>query len=300
MAKGRRASLDRLLRSAWERQTTLRNKSTSDMSKSGRVDRTAVWALVGLIVTAISLIFGHGKMSVLFACAVLWASSCWLGIHLARIKTQSKLAVAAIILVSSFISGGLGWYEWPRTSTGPNVRAYLESVPLKVWVDKHDDVHAEVETENVGALQVLPGASILGFIKVRKLLTAKKEDALFGSFNVGGGFAEIRYTYNNYWNPREPPHTWQIDGWIELWDDPNSYERAVRRLREGKDVVYVYERHFFTDEYGQLATESCNYYQGPDFSVRHECFGHNGPFKSKKWLSLRNLFGEGSSLFMRK
>ncbi|HEY0701337.1 MAG TPA: hypothetical protein VGD60_01090 [Candidatus Acidoferrales bacterium] len=82
--------------------------------KNKRVDWNTVWPLVGIILALASNIFLRGPVSIVCWHVFLLIALCWLGIHLVRTKTSSKLAVGLIVAAFFLLTGFSAFTEWPE------------------------------------------------------------------------------------------------------------------------------------------------------------------------------------------
>jgi hypothetical protein len=174
--------------------------------------------------------------------------------------------------------------EHPKPAMAdPETTGYLRTLPINARFDTPQyptSVIVAFTTNNLGK-QISPGATIFAFIRIRPEMTAKQEDAFFGTANLGGGPAAIETTENNYWEHNEAK-TGDVKGDVEFSVDDRTgtpvIADSIGQMQRGETVIYFFVRHLFYDKrLGDLVTESCSYFQGPDFSVLHQCHGHNGP-----------------------
>ncbi len=115
------------MRSAWEHRDIVRNTPASRTIKRSRhVDQTTIWALVGLIMVAITYLVPRDVISVIFQCVLLSCWLCWLGIHIARAKTDRKWPLVMIVVISSVLASGVGWLVFPTIRRNADVA--LESL----------------------------------------------------------------------------------------------------------------------------------------------------------------------------
>jgi hypothetical protein len=115
MPKGKRDNLERLLRSAWERQARQRFTNMQNANRPVRIDPNTVWPLVGVIV-AVILFLVHDVVGVIAAATLLFGSVCWLGIHITTVRLHSayrKTAIAFVVLIALLLSIGVGYVDWP-------------------------------------------------------------------------------------------------------------------------------------------------------------------------------------------
>ena len=68
---------------------------------------------------------------------------------------------------------------------------------------------------------------------------------------------------------------------IEVSGGPSDFYREWESVKAGEKVVYVFARHFFTDDRGGMVTENCFFVRGPSFSEPFQCNGFNGPRESR-------------------
>ena len=165
------------------------------------------------------------------------------------------------------------------TTTG-----FLRSLPRHVSIDPQlpHSVTVNFTIDNIGALQLLPEALTLVYVRIRPEMSAKKEDEFFSTMNLGGGAVSFKDTENNYWEPREMPKEGSVTENLPLsGDDPQalleSGQKAFEDLQNGKIAIYFFARHGFKDKFGFLATESCYLWKGPPPFYMSQCHGHNGP-----------------------
>jgi len=158
----------------------------------------------------------------------------------------------------------LGKPSGSRSSPGhakladPDATGYLRSIPFSIRFDPHspDDAAVSYNTTNLGK-QILPGATVWAYIRVRPQMSAEQEDALFSTASFGGGPAALATTERNYWEHGDSRHG-KISGSPD-WQDPEDFTRQVRQMQKGETSIYFLVR-------------------GPDFSVPpFQCHGHNGP-----------------------
>jgi hypothetical protein len=125
MAKGHRANLERLLRSAWQNQQLLQTNTGAELPKNdGKLDWNQVWPLTGIILALASNIFLRGAISIFFWHLFLFIALCWLGIHLLRTKTKSRIAAAVLIVMFLAITVVSAVTEWPEKPKRLTMKAY--------------------------------------------------------------------------------------------------------------------------------------------------------------------------------
>jgi hypothetical protein len=139
MGRGRRANLERLLRSAWEYQTILRNRPTP----SQKFDPNAMLRLVGLIVSSGFLVIG-GRWAVIVACPLMLIFSSWFFILLLRAKWHNRALETATIISLAVIISAAGWYRWPPppfNAIGELVGDGKPPYGLGLWTFSSGEVH---------------------------------------------------------------------------------------------------------------------------------------------------------------
>ncbi len=172
----------------------------------------------------------------------------------------------------------------PKRIADPYVTGFLRSVTVSISFDTQDrppKATITYDTRNIGTRQIMPGAATFAYIRFWPALSAKEEDDKFSTLNLGGGPGGFGTTENNYWEPSDPPKRSSVSGSPEVGGSTpqelfKSINEETDHLADGTTRIYFYARHIFKDKSGVLATESCFFYQGPDFTM-HDCHGHNGP-----------------------
>jgi len=200
----------------------------------------------------------------------------------------SAAPIAAIDRAKNRGQTVLGPEPGPRARIAdPDTTGYLRSRPISMRFDKAEPTSLWVKfsTTNIGKLQVRPGALTLAYVRIRPEMNSQEEDALFSTVSGGGGKVRFISTEHNYWEPGETKLApGEVKGETEWHTNPEDGPDAVieklhqsaTQMLDGEANIYFYVRNMFADKLGSLATESCSYYKGPDFSL-HECHGHNGP-----------------------
>jgi hypothetical protein len=158
MPKGGRANLERLLRSAWERQVVL--QSMSSRKASPRHQKTwpnwdRVFAVVAMILSVLFFIYLRDRNSLVLACFVLCAGLIWIALHFLKEFTNKKSILGGAVFACMVISAFVGYTQRPEIPKPLVFRAFESLNHLNgadvagiVWDAKYHDVRLTINNDN--------------------------------------------------------------------------------------------------------------------------------------------------------
>jgi len=135
--------LDELLETAWKRQKWARTRITATTNKAGTgkraVDPNTAWPLVGLIVCLILFIVVRNKTTIVIAGFLLAVCLAWLAVHLASVRTKSRMVRISICAVSTLAATLLVRQMWPTAQrevvvTRVEIMPFMLNQPVRVNV----------------------------------------------------------------------------------------------------------------------------------------------------------------------